>query len=164
MQLTGTNRPRTYHKNATRPLCSSGATNTPLDRWCDTPGAPTTPVNTTDQHHQEGQLHRVTAAIAKGKRPVPSRTRKLSPSAPMVLHRPRCGRVGHRRTPFPERGPRPEVPFSVLCQGNGSRRSDVGRSECSRAPRNLAGVTSGMTCSGFGPDVLVVPRARKQEL
>src|ERR1700722_775598 len=43
-------------------------------------------------------FHRVAAAIARGKHPVPSRTRKLSPSAPMVLRgRPR-GRVGHRRT------------------------------------------------------------------
>src|SRR5258708_3558702 len=49
-----------------------------------------------------GHLHRVTAAIAKGKHPVPSRTRKLSLSAPMVLRgRPR-GRVGHRRTYFTE--------------------------------------------------------------
>src|SRR5205085_5941676 len=40
---------------------------------------------------------RVTAAIAEGKRPDPSRTRKLSPPAPMVLHPPGCGRVGHRR-------------------------------------------------------------------
>jgi hypothetical protein len=39
----------------------------------------------------------VTAAIAEGKRPDPSRTRKLSPPAPMVLHPPGCGRVGHRR-------------------------------------------------------------------
>jgi len=31
-------------------------------------------------------LPRVTAVIAKGKRPAPFRTRKLSPSAPMVLH------------------------------------------------------------------------------
>jgi hypothetical protein len=34
----------------------------------------------------ERYLPRVTAVIAKGKRPVPFRTRKLSPSAPMVLH------------------------------------------------------------------------------
>src|SRR5690606_18787474 len=33
-----------------------------------------------------------------GKRPVPFRTRKLSPSAPMVLHSRGCGRVGRRRT------------------------------------------------------------------
>lgn len=42
---------------------------------------------------------RVTAVIATGKRPVPFRTRKLSLSAPMVLHSTGCGRVGHRRTP-----------------------------------------------------------------
>src|SRR5687768_4407989 len=36
---------------------------------------------------------RVTAAIAKGKHPVPSRTRKLSLSAPMVLQPEGCGRV-----------------------------------------------------------------------
>ena len=41
---------------------------------------------------------RVTAAIAKGKHPVPSRTRKLSLSAPMVLQPRGCGRVGRRRT------------------------------------------------------------------
>jgi hypothetical protein len=56
-------------------------------------------------------FHRVTAAIAEGKRPVPFRTRKLSPPAPMVLHSTGCGRVGHRRTqlhnpehPRPHRG------------------------------------------------------------
>src|SRR5262245_57579484 len=56
---------------------------------------PSTPQhnNTTTQQH-----HNVTAATAAGKRPDPSRTRKLSPPAPMVLHRKQCGRVGHRRT------------------------------------------------------------------
>ena len=43
-------------------------------------------------------LHRVTATMAKGKRPAPFRTRKLSLSAPMVLHGRLCGRVGRRRT------------------------------------------------------------------
>src|ERR1700689_5325186 len=43
-------------------------------------------------------LYSVTAVIAKGKHPVPSRTRKLSPSAPMVLRGGPRGRVGHRRT------------------------------------------------------------------
>ena len=50
--------------------------------------------------HPISYLHRVTAVIARGKRPVPFRTRKLSPSAPMVLHSPGCGRVGRRRTSF----------------------------------------------------------------
>src|SRR3954469_10407666 len=43
-------------------------------------------------------LHRVSAAIATGKRPAPFRTRKLSPSAPMVLPGRPGGRVGRRRT------------------------------------------------------------------
>src|SRR3569833_2315644 len=43
-------------------------------------------------------LLNVSVVIAVGKHPVPFRTRKLSPPAPMVLHRGRCGRVGHRRT------------------------------------------------------------------
>ena len=43
-------------------------------------------------------LHRVTVAIAKGKHPDPFRTRKLSPSAPMVLRGGPRGRVGRRRT------------------------------------------------------------------
>ena len=46
-------------------------------------------------------LHRVSAAIATGKRPAPFRTRKLSPSAPMVLPGRPGGRVGRRRTPPP---------------------------------------------------------------
>src|SRR5699024_8153394 len=50
-------------------------------------------------------LHRVTAVTAKGKRPVPFRTRKLSPSAPMVLHRRRCGRVGRSRTTIHKKRP-----------------------------------------------------------
>ena len=29
LELTGTNRPRTYHKDATRPLCGSGTTTSP---------------------------------------------------------------------------------------------------------------------------------------
>ena len=38
--------------------------------------------------------------MAKGKRPAPFRTRKLSPSAPMVLRGGPRGRVGRRRTFF----------------------------------------------------------------
>src|SRR5579859_4904664 len=52
---------------------------------------------TVNERSQAIQFNRVAAAIAKGKHPVPSRTRKLSLSAPMVLRgRPR-GRAGHRR-------------------------------------------------------------------
>src|SRR4030088_3643300 len=39
----------------------------------------------------------LSVVLAEGKRPVPSRTRKLSPPAPMVLHSLGCGRVGRRR-------------------------------------------------------------------
>ena len=43
--------------------------------------------------------------MARGKRPVSFRTRKLSLSAPMVLPWRRGGRVGRRRTTIPDRGP-----------------------------------------------------------
>src|SRR5918997_6867228 len=43
--------------------------------------------------------------MARGKRPAPFRTRKLSLSAPMVLPRERGGRVGRRRTSTPLKGP-----------------------------------------------------------
>src|SRR4051812_30469522 len=46
-------------------------------------------------------LDSVSAAIATGKRPAPFRTRKLSPSAPMVLPGRPGGRVGRRRTSIP---------------------------------------------------------------
>src|SRR3954447_9289814 len=49
-------------------------------------------------------LHSVTAVMAKGKRPVTFRTRKLSLSAPMVLPGGPGGRVGHRRTYLEETG------------------------------------------------------------
>src|SRR5439155_24891646 len=45
-------------------------------------------------------LHSVSAVMAKGKHPVPFRTRKLSSSAPMVLRGGPRGRVGRRRTSF----------------------------------------------------------------
>src|SRR4051812_45251788 len=43
--------------------------------------------------------------MARGKRPVTFRTRKLSLPAPMVLPRRRGGRVGRRRTTIPEGPP-----------------------------------------------------------
>src|SRR5918998_6882604 len=49
-------------------------------------------------------VHRVTAAMARGKRPATFRTRKLSLSAPMVLPWRRGGRVGRRRTTIPNGG------------------------------------------------------------
>src|ERR1700729_160453 len=65
------------------------------------------------------------AAIAKGKHPVPFRTRKLSSSAPMVLRgRPR-GRAGHRRNTI-HKGADPSrvSPFVVLAL-EGERLRDL---------------------------------------
>ena len=55
---------------------------------------------------------RVAAVIAAGTRPdFPFRTRKLRLPAPMVLHPPGCGRVGHRRqTTTRKRGGPPSGP------------------------------------------------------
>ena len=63
---------------------------------------PTTKGHTGPHVHNRTTVHNVTAAIAAGKHPDPSRTRKLSQPAPMVLHPIGCGRVGRRRTIFPE--------------------------------------------------------------
>src|SRR5271155_4902254 len=48
--------------------------------------------------------------VAKGFHPFPSRTRKLSPSAPMVLYARVCGRVG--RCPIKKKAPRRLGAFS----------------------------------------------------
>src|SRR3954462_3821193 len=63
--------------------------------------------------HNRTTVHNVTAAIAAGKPPDPSRTRKLSQPAPMVLHPTGCGRVGRRRTILRKRG-HPGGPFSAF--------------------------------------------------
>lgn len=51
----------------------------------------------------------VSVVIAGEPRPAPFRTRKLRPPAPMVLHPPGCGRVGHRRAHNPKQGRRPHT-------------------------------------------------------
>src|SRR5262252_7631593 len=43
------------------------------------------------------------AATSKRPHPIPSRTRKLSSSEPMVLHGKPCGRVGRCRDYFPKK-------------------------------------------------------------
>ena len=98
MEVTGTNRPRTYTQNQQQSLNAST-------------------VQYLKQHTHTlcGPLfHRVTAAIAAGKRPVPFRTRKLSLPAPMVLHSRGCGRVGHRRTQLHTRTPESPTGPGVL--------------------------------------------------
>ena len=58
--------------------------------------------NTVDEPPRAGvfsrYFHRVSVAIAKGKHPVPFRTRKLSLSAPIGLQAGACGRLGRCRT------------------------------------------------------------------
>ena len=80
MELTGTNRPRTCH------FPPFGGVD--LSRLASTVRFP----NYGREHNYicsyecSIELDRVSATMAKGKRPAPFRTRKLSPSAPMVLH------------------------------------------------------------------------------
>ena len=51
------------------------------------------------------RLQSVSVAIAEGRHPVPYRTRKLSPPAPMVLPGKLGGRVGRRRSIFTTAAP-----------------------------------------------------------
>ena len=95
MQVTGTNRPRAY-------------TQTSPKKYCYASTVQYLKQHTPPHNSVAGALfHRVTAATAVGKRPVPFRTRKLSLPAPMVLHSRGCGRVGHRRTQLHTRTPNP---------------------------------------------------------
>src|SRR4051795_5206257 len=88
-QGTGTNRPKTYTqtRNHTHP------------RMPNKHSHPTT--NDTSPTHQKGgtptECTKLRRLIAAGKRPDPSRNRKLSLPAPMILPNP-GGKVGHRRT------------------------------------------------------------------
>ena len=47
--------------------------------------------------HARTQIQKFPVAISRRPHPIPSRTRKLSSSEPMVLHGKPCGRVGRRR-------------------------------------------------------------------
>ena len=59
------------------------------------------PVSTKRRSHQKARRKRghpqFPVVISKRPHPIPSRTRKLSSSEPMVLHGKPCGRVGRRR-------------------------------------------------------------------
>ncbi len=110
MELTGTNGPTTCPQQKAAEHCTR-----PLYGSRDTPH---------DQPKcagRAGHLHRVTAVIARGKRPVPFRTRKLSPSAPMVLHGRLCGRVGRRRTTIHRK--EPPHPGRLFSASTGQRSS-----------------------------------------
>src|SRR3954470_10835563 len=102
MKLTSTNKPTTCH-----------TTHTPHQGRCGTKNVrvhyavPEIRTGHRRAHHarrSRSHLHRVSAAIATGKRPAPFRTRKLSPSAPMVLPGGPGGRVGRRLASFVDGG------------------------------------------------------------
>jgi hypothetical protein len=66
--------------------------------------------------------------VARGSHPFPSRTRKLSPSAPMVLHAQVCGRVG--RCPIKKRSPGADRGFFIsirIPDPYFDRKSNLGR-------------------------------------
>ena len=118
-QPTGTNRPNTCHTNPQHNQQPSWPTtgaarhkrhdrqhttvdtataNTQSRPHNPTPTTTPTPTKTGGQGPVATGVHKVTAATATGKHPDPSRTRKLSLPAPMVLQPRGCGRVGRRRT------------------------------------------------------------------
>ena len=70
--------------------------------------------------------------MARGKRPVSFRTRKLSLSAPMVLPWRRGGRVGRRRTTIPE-----GAPASVLGPLRHARTTSAFGTKSRRDPHRL---------------------------
>src|SRR5688500_14116072 len=95
--------------------------------------------------------------MARGKRPVPFRTRKLSLSAPMVLPWRRGGRVGRRRTTITERGsePRALAPVRVcvrFCRRRPAeeRRQSKRYSEVMTSPRRGSGGARDDRGSGAG--------------
>src|SRR5947208_16677081 len=109
------NRPRAYHQICDhRVLCVDYA---PPGDQTDVPTARRAGAGVPAGVDKQGtprvvfpNIERVTAATAKGKRPAPFRTRKLSPSAPMVLPPREGGRVGHRRTHNYGRSPNTGAP------------------------------------------------------
>src|SRR5215213_6290203 len=86
MELTDTNRPRACSYIDVRVHCA----------------APEIRSDCIFKEQPHLHLHRVSVIMAKGKHPAPFRTRKLSLSAPMVLHGGPCGRLGRCRTTTPQ--------------------------------------------------------------
>ena len=66
-----------------------------------------TVTDTTQTPHNTHNPKNVSVVIASGTRPVPFRTRKLSPTALMVLQTGVCGRVRHRRPKTSQQKPTP---------------------------------------------------------
>ena len=153
MQLTGTNQPTTSTPNTLvlRVHCAVPEPPTPHP----TRGAPVLT-----------RFNRVTAVTAKGKRPVPYRTRKLSPSAPMVLPWRRGGRVGRRRTTL-HRRPTPHgvglrhirTPIAELSAGRDRpavRRTGPRSREVEPWSRGRTAAGRGRTAAGRGRAVVLV--------
>jgi hypothetical protein len=135
VELTGTNRPRTCHTHpppagwdpaSNKEKCAS--TVRYLNQQPHTPPVRCEGRSSGSPPEVRQQVHSVTAAMARGKRPATFRTRKLSLSAPMVLPRGRGGRVGRRRTTIPE-GPPPFRwgPFAMPGVPRSSGRKSVSR-------------------------------------
>src|SRR3954453_16101598 len=98
--------------------------------------------------------------MARGKRPVSFRTRKLSLSAPMVLPWRRGGRVGRRRTTIPE-GPPASAggPSSSREPDLPHRKSDVvpgNRTFRTESPNGSAG-GGGLPDAGRAGDGVMLP-------
>ena len=149
VELTGTNRPSGL---ASTFLCVM------LCVHCAVPGIrPAPPHRQPAAGPRRGlsHLHRVSVAMAKGKHPVPFRTRKLSPSAPMVLRGGPRGRVGRRRTPS-SRGRSPTGSGLNCVTGRSSSPVDQRSSPAHRrathsgAPHDCARARRGSPHAHFG--------------
>src|SRR3954463_2381200 len=101
-------------KQPVQPAPQADRVHHPESEPTNPPPRPKTGADTGSPVHNRTTVHHVTAAIAARKHPDPSRTRKLSLPAPMVLHPTGCGRVGRRRTIFARRGHPSGDPFSAF--------------------------------------------------
>ena len=97
VKLTGTNEPNHPHPPQTK---KRGKQQEPRVH------------STTPEHHTQHPTTVWAVATATETRPDPSRTRKLSLPAPMVLHPPGCGRVGHHRPPHKHKNGRHQTPLN----------------------------------------------------
>jgi hypothetical protein len=139
VELTGTNRPNTcqpnpQHKQQTTPTRATGPRTHPT-RTVEASRPQSTPTPHAHPCTKGGSQrgHRVTAATATGKHPAPSRTRKLSLPAPMVLQPQGCGRVGRRRTTFRRGHPVRGGLYAIFSMHRGSDR------RCARRERRDIG-------------------------
>ena len=100
----------------------------------------------------------VSVVIARGKHPDPSRTRKLSLPALMVLHTRVCGRVRHRRTTHYPVPPHPTrdaggttTPTTQTNKTGISLSRAVTPQACAGEPGGIAPILFGEWCMGWNP-------------